>query len=109
MLAKKLFVAEKFTYSFTNTHTKFFINILFFTNITTAGFVSLITGTHERAPGPYLPEFQAVCYIYLGRKGELAALLAANIIVVGALITYYVLMSKENFTRKISWSIVYGP
>lgn len=60
---------------------------------------SLIKGTHERAPGPYLPEFQAVCYIYLGRKGELAALMAANIIVVGALITYYVLMSKENFRK----------
>jgi len=57
-------------------------------------------GTHERAPGPYLPEFQAVCYIYLGRKGELAALMAANIIVIGALITYYVLMSKESFKRK---------
>ena len=102
MLLKNLHTASP-------TFGKFFINILFFTNITTAEFVSLITGTHERAPGPYLPEFQAVCYIYLGRKGELAALLAANIIVIGALITYYVLMSKENFTRKISWSIVYGP
>ena len=69
--------------------------------------VSQLKGTHERAPGPYLPEFQAVCYIYLGRKGEIAALMAANIIVIGALITYYVLMSKEFCSKStVTWSRV---
>ena len=31
--------------------------------------------------------------------------MAANIIVIGALITYYVLMSKENFWIENSWDI----
>jgi hypothetical protein len=44
-----------------------------------------------------LPEFQAVCHYYLGPWGERAALLAADVIVLGALTVYYVLMSKFLF------------
>jgi sodium-coupled neutral amino acid transporter 9 len=49
-----------------------------------------------------LPEFQEVCRIYLGKWGEYSALLSANIIVLGALTVYYVLMSKFMFGAGIS-------
>lgn len=49
-----------------------------------------------------LPEFQEVCRRYLGKKGEYTALLAANVIVTGALTVYYVLMSKFLFGAGIS-------
>lgn len=44
-----------------------------------------------------LPEFQEVCRKYLGKTGEYTALLAANVIVCGALTVYYVLMCKFLF------------
>jgi sodium-coupled neutral amino acid transporter 9 len=54
-------------------------------------------GKSEKTKGPQLPEFQAVCHYYLGPWGERAALLAADVIVLGALTVYYVLMSKFLF------------
>lgn len=54
-------------------------------------------GKSEKTKGPKLPEFQAVCHYYLGPWGERAALLAADVIVLGALTVYYVLMSKFLF------------
>jgi sodium-coupled neutral amino acid transporter 9 len=47
--------------------------------------------------GGVLPEFQEVCRRYLGKTGEYTALLAANVIVIGALAVYYVLMAKFLF------------
>ena len=49
-----------------------------------------------------LPEFQSVCRHYLGPWGEYAALLAADVIVVGALTVYYVLLSKFLFGAGLS-------
>lgn len=49
-----------------------------------------------------LPEFQSVCRHYLGPWGEYAALFAADVIVVGALTVYYVLLSKFMFGAGIS-------
>ena len=49
-----------------------------------------------------LPEFQAVCKEYLGKWGEYTALLAANVIVAGALTVYYVLMAKFLFGAGVS-------
>ena len=49
-----------------------------------------------------LPEFQSVCRHYLGPWGEYAALLAADVIVVGALTVYYVLLSKFMFGAGMS-------
>ena len=49
-----------------------------------------------------LPEFQAVCKVYLGKWGEYTALLAANVIVIGALAVYYVLMAKFLFGAGVS-------
>lgn len=49
---------------------------------------------YQRKKGEPLPEFQTVCKIYLGPWGEYIALFAADIIVIGALTVYYVLMAK---------------
>ena len=44
-----------------------------------------------------LPEFQIVCRQYLGRAGEYAYMMAANTIIFGCLMAYFVLMSKFLF------------
>jgi len=59
-------------------------------------------GKSEKTAGPGLPEFQAVCHYYMGPWGERLALLAADVIVIGALTVYYVLMSKFFFGAGMS-------
>ena len=54
------------------------------------------------APPNQLPEFQIVCRIYLGRLGEYAYIVAANTIIFGCLMAYFVLMSKFLFGAGLS-------
>ena len=56
----------------------------------------------ELAPPNQLPEFQVVCRIYLGRFGEYAYICAANTIIFGCLMAYFVLMSKFLFGAGLS-------
>lgn len=50
----------------------------------------------------YTNNIKAVCHYYMGPWGERAALLAADVIVIGALTVYYVLMSKFFFGAGMS-------
>ena len=49
-----------------------------------------------------VPGEKSVCRHYLGPLGEYAALFAADVIVIGALTVYYVLLSKFLFGAGMS-------